>query len=228
MQALKTGANLAKVGETLSPEERELITKYPTVAKLVGYGIDSIKSRLGAATAGAAKDAAVGGGVTYLNTGGDKTKALEDGALAGGVSGIAGGATGVAEALAQKGKDAADTVRQMAEMAKDAPSRMELEDNLRNLVEHGSAEEKEAAQAELDKSAKDIDSMGNGAPSHTQLAQSAQQMVNDADSARHAGYRAAGKHLKTMTAGTTVPLTRFPLRGQGRPASTPCWTRWRV
>lgn len=97
MQALKEGASLMKVADQLGPAEREILRRFPAIARRIA--VDS-------ATAGTAQ-----GAQTLARTGGDVPGALKEGAEMAAGSGVIGAvAEPVASALS-KGNEAAEGVK---------------------------------------------------------------------------------------------------------------------
>lgn len=69
MQALKLGTNIGKAATELAPEEAALLKKYPTIARLVGLGMDSVRTGVvGGAQATAKKGDVVEGAKEGLET----------------------------------------------------------------------------------------------------------------------------------------------------------------
>lgn len=122
MMALKLGTSLGKAATELSPEEVSLLKQYPTMARLVGVGMDALRSGV------------VQGAQTTVRSGGDVKEGAKQGAEMAGMSGAIGAPLAVAGGLLDKGAQAAKTVRQMSEAAKNAPSQEAITQNAQQMV----------------------------------------------------------------------------------------------
>lgn len=122
MKALQLGANIGKAASELGPEERELLQKYPTIARLVSLGMDSLR--------GGATQAAQ----TAVKTGGDVKQAAEQGAgvTAGGVA-LGAPLAAVGGALA-KGVQTGNELTDLAKEGANAPEPSEGVSHVRNLL----------------------------------------------------------------------------------------------
>jgi hypothetical protein len=134
-QALRLGISVGKAGAELSPEERALLQKYPTLARLAGVGLDAIRQ----GTVQAAQ--------TGVKTGGDLGEAATSGAeMAAGSAALGAPLAALGGAL-EHGGQAANAVENLRTTAQNAPTATEGNAALQQAVTTATQPEVEAAQA---------------------------------------------------------------------------------
>lgn len=134
-QALRLGINVGKAGAELGPEERALLQKYPTLARLAGVGLDAIRQ------------GAVQAGQTTVKTGGDLKEAGKQGLEMGAGSAILGAPLAALGGVLEHGAQAAHTTEELANAAKTAPTATEANSALENTVNNAVQPNIDAAQA---------------------------------------------------------------------------------
>ncbi len=117
MEALKTGANIAKAAEELGPEAKAAIKGDRTLARLVSWGVDTAKTM--------ARQGAIQAAQTGIRTG-DVKQAAEAGGEQALASGVLGGAFGALGRVAGKAGEAGKAVEEASAAGRNAPTNLEL------------------------------------------------------------------------------------------------------
>ena len=133
-QTLRLGINVGKAGAELGPEERALLQKYPTLARLAGVGLDAIRQ------------GTVQAGQTAVKTG-DLGEAAKSGAEMAGGSALLGAPLAALGGALTHGAQAAATTEELANAAKTAPTATEANQTLQNVANSAVQPSIDAAQA---------------------------------------------------------------------------------
>lgn len=184
LAALKMGAAAMKAVTELSPEESELVAKYPKLAKLVSLGVES-------AHAGATQAAQ-----TTVQTGGDVGQGVKEG-LEVGVGNAAIG--GVAHGLTSKikaGTEAADALR--ARAAGETPTALQTGAKAADTLNAAHAGVTGEAQNALDDATSQIHMFGQGAPTTQGISKQATDATVASRKALSANYQAGADQLVDM------------------------------
>lgn len=198
MNALHVGASTAKAAAELSPEEVELVRSHPILAKTLGIGLDALRA------------GTIQGAQTTAKTG-SPTQGLIEGAGTGAITGGLGAVIGGGAHLLGKGKEAANTVAKMTEIAQHAPSKAAVEDQLSNAVHGAFNSELGTLQNNLDDATSTVGMFGEGAPAQSQITAKAKQFAEAGKKAVHAKYKLGLDKLTEMAGGNTIPFKESPL-----------------
>lgn len=126
MQALKLGTNVGKAATELAPEEAALLKKYPTIARLVGLGMDSVRTGVVAGAQKTAKTGDVGAGA-------------KEGAEMGVANTVLGAPLSVAGGALEKAGGIPAVMKRVEDMSAGLPSKEEIVGRVKDLIDrfHG-------------------------------------------------------------------------------------------
>jgi hypothetical protein len=199
-KALQLGINVGKAGAELSPEERAVLKQYPTLARLAGLGLDSVRAGV------------VQGGQTLAH-GGTLGQATEEGAGMAAGSALLGAPLAALGGVAAKGAEAAKTAEGFNKVAETAPTAEELSSKLEGTVKGATQPKIDEAQKALDEAQSKqagiesvAQSLGEEAPTKQAITAKAQGAVQSAHTALNNAYEDAASKITSGLKDTTISL----------------------